>query len=161
MSRRGQLQWSWAVVSMSRRGRATVQIHLACVATLKGDEDEAVELLSCGQRIRCHALAVRHPLPCFRAEADREAWVDDEGTATESTRGWRGMARLTTAMASRTKPSALLRQWRLVSKGKATVESAGLRGEMAKFLTAAVAAAPGGSAMPSFPPPAGGNEGAA
>ena len=55
----------------------------------------------------------------------------------------------------------LLEQCWLVSKGKATVESAGLRGEMAKFLRAAVAAAPGGSAMPSFPPPAGGNEGAA
>ena len=55
----------------------------------------------------------------------------------------------------------LLKQCWLVSKGKATVESAGLRGEMAKFLRAAVAAAPGGSAMPSFPPPAGGNEGAA
>ena len=55
----------------------------------------------------------------------------------------------------------LLKQWRLVSKGKATVESAGLRGEMAKFLRAAVSAAPGGSAMPLFPPSAGGNEGAA
>ena len=95
--------------------RVEVQIHLACVATLKGDEDEAVELLSqllqgwldhfgpctcagcfqvrgedapmlsCAECrvVRCVYAAT--PLPCgtdchaCRAEADREAWVDDVG----------------------------------------------------------------------------------
>ena len=55
----------------------------------------------------------------------------------------------------------LLKQCWLVSKGKATVESAGLRGEMAKFLRAAVAAGMRASRCPPAPPPAGGNEGAA
>ena len=41
----------------------------------------------------------------------------------------------------------LLRQWRQVAKGKATVESAGLRQEMVEHLRAAVSASPGGSAM--------------
>ena len=39
----------------------------------------------------------------------------------------------------------LLKQWRQVAKGKATVESAGLRGAMGEYLRAAVSAEPGGS----------------
>ena len=51
----------------------------------------------------------------------------------------------------------LLKQWRQVAKGKATVESAGLRQEMVEYLQAAVSAVPGGSAMVA--PTAGGEEG--
>ena len=39
----------------------------------------------------------------------------------------------------------LLKQWRQVGKGKATVESAGLREAMVEYLRAAVSAGPGGS----------------
>ena len=41
----------------------------------------------------------------------------------------------------------LLKQWRQVAKGKATVESAGLRQEMVEYLRAAVSASPGARAM--------------
>jgi hypothetical protein len=51
----------------------------------------------------------------------------------------------------------LLKQWRQVAKGKAKVESAGLRQEMVEYLQAAVSAVPGGSAMVA--PTAGGEEG--
>ena len=51
----------------------------------------------------------------------------------------------------------LLKQWRQVVKGKAKVESAGLRQEMVEYLPAAVSAVPGGSAMVA--PTAGGEEG--
>ena len=37
----------------------------------------------------------------------------------------------------------LLKQWRRVAKGKATVESAGLRGAMVEYLRAAVSAGEG------------------
>ena len=50
----------------------------------------------------------------------------------------------------------LLKQWRQVAKGKATVESAGLRQEMVEYLRAAVSASPGGWAMAA--PSAGGDE---
>ena len=53
----------------------------------------------------------------------------------------------------------LLKQWRKGAKGKATVESAGLRQEMLEYLRAAVSAVPGGSAMAA--PAAGGEEGSA
>ena len=41
----------------------------------------------------------------------------------------------------------LLQQWRRVAKGKATVESAGLREAMVEYLRAAVSAEPEGRAM--------------
>ena len=41
----------------------------------------------------------------------------------------------------------LLKQWRQVGKGKATVESAGLREAMVEYLRAAVSAEPEGSTM--------------
>ena len=41
----------------------------------------------------------------------------------------------------------LLKQWRKVAKGKATMESAGLRQKMVEYLRAAVSASPGGRAM--------------
>ena len=50
----------------------------------------------------------------------------------------------------------LLKQWRQVAKGKATVESAGLRGAMVENLRVAVSAMPGGRA-----PSTGCDEGAA
>ena len=53
----------------------------------------------------------------------------------------------------------LLKQWRRVANGKATVESAGLREEMLEFLKAAVSAKPEGRAMAVAS--AGGDEGAA
>ena len=53
----------------------------------------------------------------------------------------------------------LLKQWRQVAKGKATVESAGLRQEMVEYLRAAVSASPGARAMAA--PSAGGDEGSA
>ena len=51
----------------------------------------------------------------------------------------------------------LLKQWRRVAKGKATVESAGLRQEMVEYLRAAVSAVPGDRAMAATS--AGGDEG--
>ena len=53
----------------------------------------------------------------------------------------------------------LLKQWRLVAKGKATVESAGLRQEMVEYLRAAVSAVPGDRAMAATS--AGADEGSA
>ena len=53
----------------------------------------------------------------------------------------------------------LLKQWRQVAKGKATVESAGLRQEMLEYLQAAMSAVPGGRVMAA--PSAGGDEGSA
>ena len=41
----------------------------------------------------------------------------------------------------------LLKQWRQVAKGKATAESAGLRGAMVEYLRAAVSAVPTDGAM--------------
>ena len=51
----------------------------------------------------------------------------------------------------------LLKQWRLVAKGKATVKSAGLRQGMVEYLRAAVSAVPGDRAMAATS--AGGDEG--
>ena len=53
----------------------------------------------------------------------------------------------------------LLKQWRKVAKGKATVESAGLRQEMVEYLRAAVSAVPGGRVMVATSE--GGDEGSA
>ena len=108
------------------------EIHLAHVAMMKGDEDEAVELLSqhlqgwldnFGPRYCAGCLQVRgedapmlrcdgcHVVRCenaatpvlcgvdchaCRAVADREAGMDDPGTAMWSISGWRGRARLRT-----------------------------------------------------------------
>ena len=49
-----------------------------------------------------------------------------------------------------------MKQWRKVAKGKATVESAGLRQEMVEYLRAAMSAMPWGRAMAA--PAAGGEE---
>ena len=54
----------------------------------------------------------------------------------------------------------LLKQWRQVAKGKATMESAGLREAMVEYLRAAVSAEPGGSTM-AAPSAAGEDEGGA
>ena len=54
----------------------------------------------------------------------------------------------------------LLKQWRQVAKGKATVESAGLREAMVAYLRAAVSAVPGGSTM-AAPAAAGEDDGGA
>ena len=54
----------------------------------------------------------------------------------------------------------LLKQWRRVAKGKATVESAGLREAMVEYLRAAVSAEPEGSRM-AAPSAAGEDEGGA
>ena len=54
----------------------------------------------------------------------------------------------------------LLKQWRQVAKGKATVESAGLREAMVEYLRAAVSAEPEGSTM-AAPSAAGEDEGGA
>ena len=56
--------------------------------------------------------------------------------------------------------SPLLKQWRQVAKGKATVESAGLRGAMGGYLRAAVSAEPEGSRM-AAPSAAGEDDGGA
>ena len=123
--------------------RMDAQMHLAYVAMMKGDEDEAVELLSqhlqgwvddfgshrcagCLQvrgedapMLSCKECRVARcvyaatPVLCGRdwhacgGVADREAWMDDAGTAMRITSGWRGRARSrTSATASRTRPSA-------------------------------------------------------
>ena len=49
-----------------------------------------------------------------------------------------------------------MKQWRKVAKGKATVESAGLKNKMMEYLRAAISAVPGGRAMAA--PAAGGEE---
>ena len=123
--------------------RMDAQMHLAYVVMMKGDEDEAVELLSqhltgwvadfgsqrcagCGQVrgedapmlscngcrvVRC-VYAATPVLFCrdwhaCRVVADREAWMDDAGTAMRITSGWRGRARLKdAATAFRTRASA-------------------------------------------------------
>ena len=54
----------------------------------------------------------------------------------------------------------LLKQWRQVAKGKATVESAGLREAIVEYLRAAVSAEPKGSWM-AAPSAAGEDEDAA
>ena len=54
----------------------------------------------------------------------------------------------------------LLKQWRQVAKGKATVESGGLREAMVEYLRAAVSAEPEGSRM-AAPSAAGEKEDAA
>ena len=54
----------------------------------------------------------------------------------------------------------LLKQWRHVAKGKATVESAGLREAMVQYLRAAVSAVPEGRAK-AAPSAAGEDEGGA
>ena len=54
----------------------------------------------------------------------------------------------------------LLKQWRQVGKGKATVESAGLREAMVEYLRAAVSPEPEGSTM-AAPSAAGEDEGGA
>ena len=54
----------------------------------------------------------------------------------------------------------LLKQWRQVAKGKAAVESAGLRGAIVEYLRAAVSAEPEGSTM-AAPSAAGEDEGGA
>ena len=123
--------------------RMDAQMHLACVAMMKGDEDEAVELLSqhlqgwvddfgshrCAGCLQvrgedapmlscdgCHVARCVYaatPVPCGSdwhacgGVADREAWMDDAGTAMRVTSGWRGRASLNTfATASRTRASA-------------------------------------------------------
>ena len=110
--------------------RMDAEMHLAHVAMMKGDEDEAVELLSqhlqgwldnFGPRYCAGCLQVRGDdapmLSCkecrvarcayaaksllcgrdwhaCRGVPDREAWMDDAGTAMRSTSGWRGRVRL-------------------------------------------------------------------
>ena len=131
-----------AVKTRSLTFQLDALMHLAYVAMMKGDEDEAVELLSlylqgwvdkgpticagCFQvrgedapMLSCDGCRVARcvyaatPVPCGRnwharrGLADREAWMDEAGTAMLITSGWRGRARLgTTAMASRTRASA-------------------------------------------------------
>ena len=123
--------------------RMDAEMHLAYVVMMKGDEDEAVELLTqhlqewldyvgphrcagCFQMrgedapmlscdgcrvVRCVYAAT--PVLCGSDRhacggvTDREAWMDDAGTAMRVTSGWRGRARLrASATASRTRASA-------------------------------------------------------
>ena len=72
---------------------------------------------------------------------------------------WKGEAENTCYGIAHKAICPLLKQWRQVAKGKATVESAGLRQEMVEYLRAAVSASPGGRAMAA--PSAGGDEGSA
>ena len=56
---------------------------------------------------------------------------------------WRGETEVFFHGVSHKGVCPLLRQWRRVGKGKATVESAGLREAMVEYLRAAVSAVPG------------------
>ena len=56
---------------------------------------------------------------------------------------WRGETEVFFHCVSHKGICPLLRQWRRVAKGKATVESAGLREAMVEYLRAAVSAEPG------------------
>ena len=57
---------------------------------------------------------------------------------------WKGEAENTCYGISHKAICPLLKQWRQVTKGKATVESAGLREAMVEYLRAAVSAVPEG-----------------
>ena len=72
---------------------------------------------------------------------------------------WKGEAEIFSYGITHKAICPLLKQWRQVAKGKATVESAGLRQEMVEYLRAAVSASPGARAMAA--PSAGGDEGSA
>ena len=69
---------------------------------------------------------------------------------------WRGEAESFCYGISHKGICPLLKQWRQVAKGKATVESAGLKNKMMEYLRAAISAVPGGRAMAA--PAAGGEE---
>ena len=56
---------------------------------------------------------------------------------------WKGETEIFSYGISHKDICPLLKQWRRVSKGKATVESAGLREAMVEYLRAAVSAEPG------------------
>ena len=58
---------------------------------------------------------------------------------------WRGEAENSCYGIAHKAICPLLKQWRQVAKGKATVESAGLREAMVEYLRAAVSAEPGGN----------------
>ena len=73
---------------------------------------------------------------------------------------WRGEAEDVCYGISHKGICPLLKQWRQVAKGKATVESAGLREAMVEYLRAAVSAEPKGSTM-AAPSAAGEKEDAA
>ena len=73
---------------------------------------------------------------------------------------WKGEAENVCCGISHKVICPLLKQWRQVAKGKATVESAGLRGAMVEYLRAAVSAEPEGSTM-AAPSAAGEDKGAA
>ena len=72
---------------------------------------------------------------------------------------WRGEAEQCSYGITHKAICPLLKQWRQVDKGKATMESAGLRQKMVEYLRAAVSASPGGRAMAA--PSAGGEQGSA
>ena len=73
---------------------------------------------------------------------------------------WRGEAEQCSYGITHKAICPLLKQWRQVAKGKATVESAGLREAMVEYLRAAVSAEPVGSTM-AAPSAAGEDEGGA
>ena len=73
---------------------------------------------------------------------------------------WKGQAETVCSGISHKAICPLLKQWRQVAKGKATVESAGLREAMVEYLRAAVSAEPEGSTM-AAPSAAGEDEGGA
>ena len=58
---------------------------------------------------------------------------------------WKGEAEHTCYGTTHKAICPLLKQWRQVTKGKATAESAGLRETMMEYLRAAVSAVPGGT----------------
>ena len=60
---------------------------------------------------------------------------------------WKGEAENSCYGVSHKAFCPLLKQWRQVAKGKATVESAGLREAMVEYLRAAVSAVPTDEAM--------------
>ena len=60
---------------------------------------------------------------------------------------WKGEAETCCYGVSHKAICPLLKQWRQVAKGKATVESAGLKNKMVEYLRAAISAVPGGRAV--------------
>ena len=123
--------------------RMDVQMHLACVAMMKGDENEAVELLlqylqgwldDLGTNKTCAGcLQVRgEEAPMMACAGCRFAWYCNEA---HQRMGWKGEASWFSFGVPHKAICPLLKQWRRhVAKGKATAESGELREEMVAFL---------------------------
>ena len=130
--------------------RMDVEINLACLAMFKGDEAEAVELLSqhlqgwlddLGPRTCAGCLQLRgEDAPMLSCDVCRVARYCN---AAHQRLGWRGENETFSYGMPHKAICPLLKQWRLqVAKGKVTAVSAGLREEMVAFLQRRISCPP-------------------